>query len=72
MAKQHNLEPIERARNAGWQAAYHMTLTDPNWDDTDFKLKSIQLIRQSYIKSGLLELITNYESAKRAYLTQQQ
>ena len=63
MAKQHNFTPVERARNAGWGMAYHMTLTDqPNLDDTDFKAGSVHSPAESEA----------YDSAKRAYLTQQQ
>lgn len=76
MTKQHNLEPKERARNAGWQAGYHMVLTDLNWDDKQFKLKSIESIRKEAFmrdeEASLLELVVEYDDAKRRYLAQQQ
>jgi len=65
MAKHHNLESIERARNAGWGMAYHMILIGkPDLDDTDFKAKSLGA---RYFKAES----EAYDEAKRAYLIQQ-
>ncbi len=50
MAKKYKTDADQVARNFGWQAAYHMVLSDDyEWDDTDFKKSAIDRCYEEWV-----------------------